>query len=163
MVQTGDPTGTGSGGESIWGQPFGLEASFNLRHFRGALAMAHSGGEMGSQFYIVQAPRLSPSYVDDFRDLIEQQDLYVGSFRNGDEFLLRQIHPPEAYEHFLETGGTPHLDWLYGNPQGHTVFGHVVSGIEIVDAIANTPRDRLNDRPDEDIIITRVSFIIHEG
>lgn len=55
MAQTGDPTHTGKGGESIWGAPFGNEIKSHLKHnARGALGMANKGrdGTNGSQFYI---------------------------------------------------------------------------------------------------------------
>ena len=42
MAQTGDPTGTGMGGESIWGEGFGVEHDKNLSHFTGALGCAQS-------------------------------------------------------------------------------------------------------------------------
>jgi len=161
MIQGGDPTGTGRGGESIWGQPFGLEPSFNLRHFRGALAMAHAGGAMNSQFYIVQSPEIPPQYEDVFRSFLEDQDEVMGYFSDGHRLYLRDLRPRETYEHFINYGGTPFLDWIYGNPDAHTVFGHVVDGMDVVDAIAHVDRDG-DDRPDEDVIIERVSFIIYE-
>lgn len=54
MIQGGDPKGTGSGGESIWGRPFEdevtLEKTFDKK---GLLAMANSGPNTnGSQFFI---------------------------------------------------------------------------------------------------------------
>lgn len=54
MVQGGDPTGTGRGGESIWGEPFEDEFAPNLVFDRGGLlAMANSGRNTnGSQFFI---------------------------------------------------------------------------------------------------------------
>ncbi|KIY67563.1 cyclophilin-like protein [Cylindrobasidium torrendii FP15055 ss-10] len=58
MIQGGDPTGTGRGGTSIYGQKFEDEISPELR-FTGAgiLAMANSGPNTnGSQFFITLAP-----------------------------------------------------------------------------------------------------------
>ncbi len=56
MVQGGDPTGTGMGGESLWGGKFEDEFNPNLHNVRGTLSMANSGpGTNGSQFFIVQA------------------------------------------------------------------------------------------------------------
>jgi len=57
MIQGGDPTGTGSGGESLWGGKFEDEVSPELQFNRkGILAMANSGpGTNGSQFFITTA------------------------------------------------------------------------------------------------------------
>ena len=43
MIQTGDPLGNGTGGESIWGEGFGEELDFELVPYRGALSMASTG------------------------------------------------------------------------------------------------------------------------
>jgi len=58
MVQTGDPTGTGRGGESIYGEKFEDEISPSLKHTgAGILSMANSGPNTnGSQFFITLAP-----------------------------------------------------------------------------------------------------------
>lgn len=57
MIQAGDPTATGAGGESIWGKPF--EDEFNPKvqfDAPGILAMANSGPKTnGSQFFITTA------------------------------------------------------------------------------------------------------------
>jgi len=57
MVQTGDPTNTGKGGESIWGKNFGDDFRSTLKHnARGIVSYANSGPDTnGSQFFITYA------------------------------------------------------------------------------------------------------------
>jgi peptidyl-prolyl cis-trans isomerase B (cyclophilin B) len=163
MIQGGCPEGTGRGGTSIWGDTFDLEFSVNLRHFRGALAMAHARGHMGSQFYIVQNSSLHPQYVSLFSQIVEEADERIGVRPDGTYFYVRDLHPPEAYAHFISHGGTPNLDhWWSQMPPAHPIFGHVVDGMDVVDAIALTPRDG-DDRPLEDVIINSISFIYYGG
>lgn len=61
MIQTGDPTGTGMGGESIWGGEFEDEFHATLRHDRPyTLSMANGGpGTNGSQFFVTVVPTVS--------------------------------------------------------------------------------------------------------
>lgn len=57
MIQGGDPTGSGRGGESIWNKPFKDEFTNKLFDQAGILAMANAGPHTnGSQFFITAAP-----------------------------------------------------------------------------------------------------------
>lgn len=57
MIQGGDPTGTGAGGQSIWGKPFADEFNAKVKFDSpGILAMANAGPNTnGSQFFITTA------------------------------------------------------------------------------------------------------------
>lgn len=78
MIQGGDPTGTGMGGESIWGKPFEDECSPDLRFNKtGLLAMANAGPNTnGSQFFITtaQTPWLDGRHTI-FGEVIEGYDV----------------------------------------------------------------------------------------
>ncbi|XP_035218298.1 peptidyl-prolyl cis-trans isomerase-like 3 isoform X2 [Stegodyphus dumicola] len=67
IVQTGDPTGTGKGGVSIWGKKFEDELKDELKHnTRGVVSMASNGPNTnGSQFFITYAkqPHLDMKYT----------------------------------------------------------------------------------------------------
>jgi len=67
MIQGGDPTGTGKGGQSIWGAPFADEVRSTLKfNTRGIVAMANSGPDTNkSQFFITYAkqPHLDGKYT----------------------------------------------------------------------------------------------------
>lgn len=131
MIQGGDPTGTGCGGESIWGAPFKDEFSPDLHNLRGALSMANAGpGTNGSQFFIVQAKEVSPSLL-------------------GQMAQLRDYFPETAEQAYRELGGTPHLDYR------HTVFGQVYDGMDVVDEIAAV-KTSAGDRPCEDVVINTI-------
>eukprot|EP00118_Oscarella_pearsei_P026535 m.310054 g.310054 ORF g.310054 m.310054 type:complete len:113 (+) comp49354_c0_seq1:262-600(+) len=67
MVQTGDPTGTGKGGASIWNRKFEDEISETMKHSsRGTVSMANGGPDTnGSQFFMTYAkqPHLDGKYT----------------------------------------------------------------------------------------------------
>ncbi|OQO57364.1 peptidylprolyl isomerase [Enterococcus hirae] len=128
MIQGGDPTGTGMGGESIYGESFEDEFSRELFNLRGALSMANSGPNTnGSQFFIVNNENVPANMLDQLE---------------GAGFPAEII---EAYK----DGGTPWLDFR------HTVFGHVIDGMTTVDEIANVQRGP-QDRPVHDVVIEKV-------
>lgn len=137
MIQSGDPKGDGTGGQSIWsgkddtidaGDGFQNEVSDYLYNLRGALAMANRGAHTnGSQFYIVQ---------------------------NQDD-MSRQLNPaiyPEKIISAYKEGGYPQGDGNY------TVFGQVIDGMAVIDKIAQTQTDT-NDKPTKAITITSIEVL----
>ena len=136
MIQGGDPKGTGTGGESIWGKPFADEFSSELHNFRGALSMANAGPNTnGSQFFIVQADSVSDDLVDQL------------------ETASEKLFPLEAVREYENNGGTPWLDYH------HTVFGQVFEGMDVVDDIANVKVDFFQNKPLEDVKIQTIEIV----
>ncbi|SKA11278.1 peptidyl-prolyl cis-trans isomerase B (cyclophilin B) [Pilibacter termitis] len=129
MIQGGDPTGTGMGGESIYGEKFEDEFSMDVFNLRGAISMANAGPNTnGSQFFIVQNENLP----------YQKDQLVTGGW-------------PEEVAEVYTKGGTPHLDGR------HTVFGHVLDeeSMKVVDEIANTQRGAM-DKPVNDVVIESI-------
>jgi len=80
MIQGGDPTGTGAGGQSIWGKPFADEVSADVKFDKaGILAMANAGPNTnGSQFFIttIATPWLNMHHTI-FGELISGKDVLL--------------------------------------------------------------------------------------
>ncbi|EJN2651986.1 peptidylprolyl isomerase [Listeria monocytogenes] len=130
MIQGGDPDGRGTGGESIWGESFEDEFSTEAFNLRGALSMANAGPNTnGSQFFIVQKPDMPA-------DMLGQME--------------QAGFPVEIIEAYKQ-GGTP---WLDGR---HTVFGHVIEGMDVVDEIANLPTG-MQDKPVNDVVTEKINI-----
>ena len=132
MIQGGDPTGTGMGGESIYGESFEDEFSEELYNVRGALSMANAGPNTnGSQFFIVQNQHLPYSKKE----------------------IARGGWPEPIAEIYAEQGGTPHLD------RRHTVFGQLAdeASYEVLDTIAGVETGAM-DKPVDDVVIETIEI-----
>ncbi len=134
MIQGGDPTGTGRGGESIYGHSFEDEFDLSARNYRGALSMANAGPNTnGSQFFIVQAKSVDDGLISQMTELADRG------------------FPEEVTENYKKIGGTPWLDFK------HTVFGQVFEGMDVVDNIAQV-KVGPQDKPVNDVIIEKIVF-----
>ncbi|WEV60951.1 peptidylprolyl isomerase [Streptococcaceae bacterium ESL0729] len=116
MIQSGDPENSGRGGQSIWkdkdknidsGQGFKNEISQNLYHIRGALSMANAGANTNGSQFFIVQNPVDSS-----------AGLNTGKY-------------PSKIIDSYKTGGVPSLDGNY------TVFGQVISGMDVVDKIAS--------------------------
>jgi len=145
MIQAGDPTATGAGGESIWNKPFENEVTLDLRNFRGALCMANAGPDTnGSQFYIVQNKNVGNMF-----DSIDSAKNEIYYSKDGKQITVGQAFSDDIIELYKKYGGYPSLD------MGYTVFGQVIDGMDIVDKIASTKTDDFN-KPVEKVVIQSI-------
>lgn len=129
MIQGGDPTGTGAGGESIYGGQFEDEFSNELFNLNGALSMANAGPNTnGSQFFIVSNENMPKRMLKD---------------------MASAGYPEEIIAEYKK-GGTPWLD------HRHTVFGQVIEGLDVVKEISKVKRNN-NDKPNEDVVMEEVT------
>lgn len=131
VIQGGDPKGDGTGGESIWKEPFEDEFSIQLLPVRGALCMANSGEDTnGSQFFIVQSSDVNKTYAANWLEMGVSEALV---------------------EYYNKNGGYASLY------KGYTVFGQVYEGMDVVDAIAATDTDD-SDKPKTDVVIESIEI-----
>ena len=138
MIQGGDPDSKNAKpgerlGEGALKYTIPAEFDTSLFHKRGALAAAREADESNpkkasssTQFYIVDGQ----PFTDNQMDRIEEKN---------------HITIPKNHREFYKTiGGDPFLDMNY------TVFGEVISGMDVVEKIANASKDE-NNRPLHDI------------
>ena len=150
MIQGGDPDSKDAAPGMLLGEgdkPYTVPAEFRLEegifHRHGVLAAAREGDDVNPeqrssamQFYIVWGRVFDDPGLDQIQERLDG--------RTGGKVKLT----PEMREVYKTVGGTPHLDGQY------TVFGEVVSGLDVVDAIQQVATDE-NDRPLEDVRIIR--------
>lgn len=138
MIQGGDPTATGSGGESIWGENFQAEVAYEYVPYRGSLCMASSSLGIGSQFFITQAN-------------------YSESMENA---MINGGYPEGLIEQYKNYGGYLSLYLQY------TVFGQVFEGMDVVDKIAavETELSSSNEKskPVEDVVIESIEVTTYK-
>ena len=136
MIQGGDPDSKKAKqgdllGDGSLGYTIPAEFRDSLFHKKGVLAAARDNNpekaSSGSQFYIVQGKK----FTDEGLDSLEENRLH---------FKI----PVWQREIYKSIGGAPHLD------RNYTVFGEVISGLDMVDKIASVARDS-NDRPVVDV------------
>ncbi|MCQ2345008.1 MAG: peptidylprolyl isomerase [Paludibacteraceae bacterium] len=154
MIQAGDPNSkdtayTGMLGAGDIGYKIPAEIMFpQFFHKKGALAAARQGDNVnpekqssGCQFYITQGRIFTSNELDMMQSRL--QNMYNNpSFQYTEQQRL----------HYQTFGGAPHLDG------GYTVFGEVIKGFDVIDAIAAV-KVGINDRPVEPVIIEDMSVI----
>ncbi len=140
MIQGGDPLGTGTGGESVWGGKFDGGTDPHLIHVAGALAYANSGGTNtdGSQIYVVTG---TVPTDDDF-EYYSQNGLALSD---------------NAKEQYKKVGGAPWLDGSY------TVFGQVIDGLDVIFKVQNVAVEQSASRPYQDVIMESVTVDTYNG
>jgi Peptidyl-prolyl cis-trans isomerase (rotamase) - cyclophilin family len=142
MIQGGDPTSKYAndsavlGAGSLPGANIPAEFRNHLFHKRGVLAAARDNNPQKSssncQFYIVQGKRY---------DSVQMNNVYNSAVKPTNPNF---VYTPAQKEIYKRIGGTPFLD------QNYTVFGEVISGLNVIDKIANAPT-RPGDRPVKNI------------
>lgn len=152
MIQGGDMTSRHAQPGDTLGDgdlPYTVPAEFRIEqgiyHKRGVLAAARENDDVNpqkassaTQFYIVWGHTFTDQGLEQVQERIDQMTGGTTQLTDAMKQTYRTI------------GGTPHLDGSY------TVFGEVISGLEVVDSIQRTRTD-VNDRPLTDIRILSVT------
>ncbi len=177
-IQSGDPNGDGSGGESIWGKPFEDEFDQKLLNITGALSMANSGPNTnGSQFLIncqsVEKAPKKEDYTENTDQALRKQaaesyygnSAYLSRFSTLLDYMKEAFSsnpvydwiPGEVWDVYAKYGGSIQSDgaWRYGG--GYTVFGQVFDGLDVVEKISKVETD-LHDKPTTPVTIDSIEI-----
>jgi cyclophilin family peptidyl-prolyl cis-trans isomerase len=141
MIQGGDPGSKYAdstsmlGGGSAPGERIPAEFKPQFFHKKGALAAARDGNperaSSNCQFYIVQGNKVPAEQMGQQEQRVKQANPNFS-------------YSPQQKEIYARMGGTPFLD------QNYTVFGEVISGMDVIDKIAGVAKG-VNDRPKADV------------
>jgi len=176
-VQGGDPKGDGTGGESLWGADFADEFCDKLVNISYSVAMANAGpGTNGSQFFInhsttktidrsqydyntmyVQLEMTYQQYCAYYTDFTSYYPT-LQSFIDENMTIDSRLVPEEVWKLYEANGGKISLDGAWRAKGGHTVFGQVYAGKDVVDKIAAVEVDE-NDKPVKSVIIESAEVI----
>ncbi|WP_313153849.1 peptidylprolyl isomerase [Lacrimispora sp.] len=187
LTQGGKPGDPEAEERSLWGDPFEDEVDNGLYHFKGAVAMAGDGGNTRnsnlSQFYLLvreekpEDDRIIPAncYMNDLMnmrlkeldELSQEKELSKEEIQKFEDDLNVEIQAiatdgiPSEYEakyapvgaRYSQVGGAWGLDY------GHTVFGQIVEGLNVAEAITQVKVSAEERKPKKDVVIESVEII----
>ena len=163
MIQTGETAST-----SIYGDWFEDEFSDKLLNIRGAVSMANINqpNTNSTQFFINQTPadrfKGWDYFIEGYRYYMQHGELFTMNYGNWTDMSKIGEDVKALYE---QNGGSPTLDGAYTTTGlGHTVFGQVFEGLEVVDKIAKAETNA-NNRPTDEAAyrIKSITFVKYEG
>jgi len=187
LTQGGKPGDPEAEERSLWGEPFEDEVDNGLYHFKGAVAMAGDGGNTRnsnlSQFYLLvraeipEDDRIIPAncYMNDLmnlrlkelEELGKEKELSKEEVQTFEDDLNKEIQAiatdgiPSEYEakyapaaaRYRQVGGAWGLDY------GHTVFGQIVEGLNVAEAITQVKVSAEERKPKKDVVIESVEIV----
>lgn len=163
MIQGGDPLGTGTGGESVWGKAFEDEFNANLLNIDGAVSMANSGANTnGSQFFINSTNNTEIDW-DFYQEYSDYYKTDPSVFESKQYSTINMDKITEDYKAiYNEHGGNPSLDGYYSViGKGHTVFAQVFEGMDSVYQMSQVETGA-NDKPIEDLVIKSIEIVKYQ-